>query len=172
MFGDSTINMETFEFQLITKNIEDIVKERNIFKNPYESFGMKIGATLAYLIGFPVVYVLIEFINKELEDQNKTIFNLLLACNYGILIFFLPICAGVDLIIVWFGPLPTLICQMQNIAKGSFTMVFFVTLYSIFVLRFLFVVVWSKMKIINDYLLAAIIIRTSLFLGKHFLRKN
>ena len=159
--------METFEFHLISSQIEEILQERNIFKDPYQSTGLKIGATLVYLAVFPVVFIIYKFINKEIEDQNKTIFNLLLACNYSIVILYLTALVGLDLAVAWFGPFPALICQMENIAKGTLLCCFFGTLYSLFVLRFFHIVVWSRMKIINDYLLAAIIINTSFVIGKY-----
>ena len=158
--------METLEFNLTNKNLEDIIKEQNIFKDPYESIWVKFGATISYLMGVPVVTILYDFIQKEVNDQHKTIFNLLLAYTYFAVICFLTICVGVDLARIWIGPFPVWICQLQNITKGALFISFFGTLFAIFALRFFFVVVWSKMKITKDYLLAAIIIRTTLLLGK------
>ena len=157
--------METFEFNLIRKSLKDIIEEQNIFKDPYESIWVKFGATIAYFTGVPVATILYDFIQKEINDQNKTIFNLLLAYAYSLVICFLTICVGVDVARIWIGPFPVLICRLQNITKISIFISLIATLFAIFVLRFFFVVVWSKMKVINDYLLAAIIIRTTLLIG-------
>ena len=164
--------METLEFNLINKKLEDIIKEQNIFKDPYESIWVKFVATISYLMGVPVVTILYDFIQKEVNDQHKTIFNLLLAYTYFAVICFLTICVGVDLARIWIGPFPVWICQLQNITKGSLFLSVLATSFAIFSLRFFFVVVWSKMKIIKDYLLAAIIIRTTLLLGTVFKEKK
>ena len=149
--------------------LEILEEDLNIFVDPYESVWMKIVATFFYLIGILGSIIIYDFLQKEVEDQNKTIINLLLVWAYLLIIFLATFLTGLDLIRAWIGPFPLFICQLQNILKGTVVFSFFCTLFSIFVLKFFFIVIWSKMKIINDFLLWKIIVQTTVFIGK-FLR--
>ena len=68
----------------------------------------------------------------------------------------------------WFGPYPLWLCEMLNVAKIGLITTFYLTCFFLFVLRFFFVVIWKKMKIIEDHLLSSLVRRITFFLGKNF----
>ena len=72
---------------------------------------------------------------------------------------------GIDLIGIWFGPFPTILCDFINITKASFTATYIFTLFNIFVLNFMFVCVWKKMRMMIDLLLFHLISRLSVMLA-------
>ena len=72
---------------------------------------------------------------------------------------------GIDLIGIWFGPFPTILCDFINITKASFTVTYIFTLFNIFVLNFMFVCVWKKMRMMIDLLLFHLISRISVMLA-------
>ena len=72
---------------------------------------------------------------------------------------------GIDLIGIWFGPFPTILCDFINISKASFTATYIFTLFNIFVLNFMFVCVWKKMRMMIDLLLFHLISRLSVMLA-------
>ena len=146
-------------------NVSQEYFNSNTFVDPYEDISTKIAATFCYFIGIISSIVMFDFLKKEFENNNKTIFNLLLASAYTILIIYVTLCIGMDLMRAWVGPFPLFLCQLQNIAKGTLVFAFYCALFAIFVLRFFFVVIWSKMKIINDFLVLRIIILTSFMIG-------
>ena len=66
---------------------------------------------------------------------------------------------GIDLVGIWFGPFPTLMCELINITKGTITFSLVFVLFNIFIIKFMFVCVWKKMKMMNDFLLFHLISR-------------
>ena len=76
------------------------------------------------------------------------------------LIIYLVFCVGFDLAGIWFGPFPVLLCEFINISKAIVYLSFISTFFIIFIIIFMFVCVWRKMKIMNDFLIFHIITRT------------
>lgn len=142
--------------------------EENVFISPYESIWLRLSALVAYLTGLLVCGLLHDFIKNEVDEQKKTVCNLLTAYSHFLMIAYLLIFPFLDLIQAWIGPFPYLFCQLQNIGKTALLTSNCVTLFVSFVLRFFLIVIWTRMKIINDYLIARLVIRIGLFLGKHF----
>ena len=72
---------------------------------------------------------------------------------------------GIDLIGLWFGPFPTILCDFINVTKASFTVTYIFTLFNIFMLNFMFVCVWKKIRMMIDLLLFHLISRISIMLA-------
>ena len=72
---------------------------------------------------------------------------------------------GIDVVGIWFGPFPTILCDIINISKGTITFTFIFTLFNIFIINFMFVCVWKKMRMMIDLLLFHLISRISVMLA-------
>jgi hypothetical protein len=72
---------------------------------------------------------------------------------------------GIDVVGIWFGPFPTILCDFINISKGTITWTFIFTLFNIFIINFMFVCVWKKMRMMNDFLLFHLISRISVMIA-------
>ena len=70
----------------IRYNMPDLVEERNIFVGPYQSVWSKVIGTGSYISGILVSVVIFSFVKNEVQDQNKTVINLLLVFAYLLVI--------------------------------------------------------------------------------------
>ena len=80
-------NSTTFvEFQVFeTTEVEKFLNE---FVGPYQSVWSKVIGTASYVIGILVSFVIFSFVKNEVQDQNKTVINLLLVFAYLLVINF------------------------------------------------------------------------------------
>ena len=80
-------NSTTFvEFQVFeTTEVEKFLNE---FVGPYQSVWSKVIGTGSYVIGILVSFVIFSFVKNEVQDQNKTVINLLLVFAYLLVINF------------------------------------------------------------------------------------
>ena len=70
---------------------------------------------------------------------------------------------------VWFGPLPLAICQIQG--YFTFILVFnfcLLIVFTITLLKFMFICVWKRMREMNDDLIARIIVIWAIFISIWF----
>ena len=72
----------------IRYNMPDLVEEPNIFVGPYQSVWSKVIGTGSYIFGILVSVMIFSFIKNEVEEQNKTVINLLLVFAYLLVINF------------------------------------------------------------------------------------
>ena len=72
--------------------------------------------------------------------------------------FFAIFIVGVDYLRVMLGPLPSWFCKVHLILKGSIFIILPLILTAITVLKFMFICVWKKMRVINDDLIAHAVI--------------
>ena len=61
----------------IRYNKPDLVEEDNIFVGPYQSVWSKVIGTGSYIFGILVSVVIFSFVKNEVQEQNKTVINLL-----------------------------------------------------------------------------------------------
>ena len=67
-------------------NMPYLVEEDNIFVGPYQSVWSKVIGTGSYIFGILVSVVIFSFVKNEVQDQNKTVINLLLVFAYLLVI--------------------------------------------------------------------------------------
>ena len=79
--------------------------------------------------------------------------------------FYTTIIVGFDYLRVMVGPLPFWFCNIKVIFKGGIFMFFGMTLATIVIIKFLLLCVWKHMKVMNDDLIARIVILTSLLVS-------
>ena len=72
----------------IQYNMPDLVEEDNIFVGPYQSVWSKVIGTGSYIFGILVSVVIFSFVKNEVQEQNKTVINLLLVFAYLLVINF------------------------------------------------------------------------------------
>ena len=72
----------------IRYNMPDLVEEDNIFVGPYQSVWSKVIGTGSYIFGILVSVVIFSFVKNEVQEQNKTVINLLLVFAYLLVINF------------------------------------------------------------------------------------
>ena len=72
----------------IRYNMPDLVEEPNIFVGPYQSVWSKVIGTGSYILGILVSVVIFSFVKNEVQEQNKTVINLLLVFAYLLVINF------------------------------------------------------------------------------------
>ena len=74
------------EFQVSeTTEVEKFLNE-NIFVGPYQSLWSKVIGTGSYIFGILVSVVIFSFVKNEVQEQNKTVINLLLVFAYLLVI--------------------------------------------------------------------------------------
>ena len=83
--NNSTIFVE-FQVSEMTE-VEKFLNE-NIFVGPYQSVWSKVIGTGSYIFGILVSVVIFSFVKNEVQDQNKTVINLLLVFAYLLVINF------------------------------------------------------------------------------------
>ena len=82
------VNFEPFnqtEIDVI-REVNDKSEELNIYVDPYQFIWSKIIATISYMAGLALSAIIFSFIKGEVEDQKKTVINLLLAFGYILVI--------------------------------------------------------------------------------------
>ena len=77
-----------FEFQVSEMTEVEKFLNENIFVGPYQSVWSKVIGTGSYVIGILVSFVIFSFVKNEVQDQNKTVINLLLVFAYLLVINF------------------------------------------------------------------------------------
>ena len=83
--NNSTIFVE-FQVSELTE-VEKFLNE-NIFVGPYQSVWSKVIGTGSYIFGILVSVVIFSFVKNEVQEQNKTVINLLLVFAYLLVINF------------------------------------------------------------------------------------
>ena len=78
---------------------------------------------------------------------------------YGIVI------CGIKSSRIWFGPLPLKICQFQHWASQIMIWYFLLTLFFIYLAKFMYICVWKHMRDTNDDLIVMISVRTAVFIS-------
>lgn len=138
--------------------IEDLtihIEESNHYRLP---LWVKLSATISYILGLFGAFILLSFVAYEkngLASPYRMVSNQLLSLFYLNVIFNAIICRGIDLVGIWIGFLPQRICQANiTIKNGFLPITSFMFLVMISFVRFMFVVVWKRMKILNDDFLA------------------
>ena len=81
--NNSTIFVE-FQVSEATE-VEKFLNE-NIFVGPYQSVWSKVIGTGSYIFGILVSVVIFSFVKNEVQEQNKTVINLLLVFAYLLVI--------------------------------------------------------------------------------------
>ena len=81
--NNSTIFVE-FQVSEMTE-VEKFLNE-NIFVGPYQSLWSKVIGTGSYIFGILVSVVIFSFVKNEVQEQNKTVINLLLVFAYLLVI--------------------------------------------------------------------------------------
>ena len=81
--NNSTIFVE-FQVSEVTE-VEKFLNE-NIFVGPYQSLWSKVIGTGSYIFGILVSVVIFSFVKNEVQEQNKTVINLLLVFAYLLVI--------------------------------------------------------------------------------------
>ena len=81
--NNSTIFVE-FQVSEMTE-VEKFLNE-NIFVGPYQSVWSKVIGTGSYIFGILVSVVIFSFVKNEVQEQNKTVINLLLVFAYLLVI--------------------------------------------------------------------------------------
>ena len=91
----SLVEFQASEFTGVEKflneigyNMPDLVEEDNIFVGPYQSVWSKVIGTGSYIFGILVSVVIFSFVKNEVQEQNKTVINLLLVFAYLLVINF------------------------------------------------------------------------------------
>ena len=91
----SLVEFQASEFTEVEKflneiryNMPDLVEEDNIFVGPYQSVWSKVIGTGSYIFGILVSVVIFSFVKNEVQEQNKTVINLLLVFAYLLVINF------------------------------------------------------------------------------------
>ena len=91
----SLVEFQASEFTEVEKflneigyNMPDLVEEDNIFVGPYQSVWSKVIGTGSYMFGILVSVVIFSFVKNEVQEQNKTVINLLLVFAYLLVINF------------------------------------------------------------------------------------
>ena len=75
------------------------------------------------------------------------------------------VASGLDLLRVWYGPLPAGFCQLILLLKGTLGNTGPFIVAGIVAIKFLYICVWKRFKTIEDDLIRVIIVRTAYFLG-------
>ena len=81
--NNSTTYVE-FQVSEVTE-VEKFLNE-NIFVGPYQSVWSKVIGTGSYIFGILVSVVIFSFVKNEVQEQNKTVINLLLVFAYLLVI--------------------------------------------------------------------------------------
>ena len=81
--NNSTTYVE-FQVSEVTE-VEKFLNE-NIFVGPYQSLWSKVIGTGSYIFGILVSVVIFSFVKNEVQEQNKTVINLLLVFAYLLVI--------------------------------------------------------------------------------------
>ena len=80
-------NSTTFvEFQVSEMTQVEKFLNENIFVGPYQSLWSKVIGTGSYIFGILVSVVIFSFVKNEVQEQNKTVINLLLVFAYLLVI--------------------------------------------------------------------------------------
>ena len=80
-------NSTTFvEFQVSEMTEVEKFLNENIFVGPYQSVWSKVIGTGSYIFGILVSVVIFSFVKNEVQEQNKTVINLLLVFAYLLVI--------------------------------------------------------------------------------------
>ena len=148
-----TIYLETLD-----KNyIENAINE-NYFEIP---FWVKALATVAYFISLFSSVILIMFVIYESQgfaSHHRLLTNQFLSWVYSIVAFYSSICCGIEFIGIWIGSLPHGLCKFNAWLMGSLAFVCILFLVMITVIRFMYLCVWKRIKIMMDDLIARIVI--------------
>ena len=78
---------------------------------------------------------------------------------YGIIV------CGIRSFRIWFGPLPLGICHFQRWVSTVVIWYSLITLFFIYLAKFLYICVWKHMRDMNDDLIVNIIVRIALFIS-------
>ena len=105
--------------------MEKSEKIDNYFADPFGTLHMKILATVAYILGLPGCCVALCFIWYETTGRAgpyRTCINQLVSRMYFIVIFHCGIVQLIDLIRVWYGPLPDFMCTALQVTRHTIYM--------------------------------------------------
>ena len=157
--------------------------DSNEYEDPYKSKLTKAFASALYVAQLWIASIIVSFTQKEIQEERKTVINLFLLMAYMLVSFeitlchsqmpfdmvpkleilqfmsnfqvvlYMTVCVGLDLFGAWIGPLPWSICYFTNILKGFCAMGNCCMLLSICTFRFLFVCIWKKMRVMQDFLI-------------------
>ena len=100
-------------------------KVDNYFVDPFGALYMKILATVAYILGLPGCGVVLCFIWYETSGRAgpyRTCINQLVSRMYFLVIFHCGIIQLIDLVRIWYGPLPDLICTSLQVTRHTIYM--------------------------------------------------
>ena len=100
-------------------------KVDNYFVDPFGALYMKILATIAYILGLPGCGVVLCFIWYETSGRAgpyRTCINQLVSRMYFLVIFHCGIIQLIDLVRIWYGPLPDLICTSLQVTRHTIYM--------------------------------------------------
>lgn len=111
----------------------------------FESLWLRLPATGLYVIGLPIASMGLRFTYRELlqPGPKKTAVNQILAMNFGILSLHNIFLMGLDLVRLWYGPLPIPFCRGLFVLKGSVYLSISGFLMAITILKYLIVCVWK-----------------------------
>ena len=84
------MELEIFENYNASNILKDILKEQNIFVDPYQLTYSKIIAIVCYIINIFNTKVIYSFITNEAQDVNKTIINILVVFSYFLVSIHIP----------------------------------------------------------------------------------
>ena len=118
----------------------------------------------------------------KFPDSHQPIGHLvLLCCKYKIklcintflnLYFqgatFQCITGGIEFLRVWIGPLPTPICFVYLTTKGGIATAFVFLMLGVFVMKYLFICKWKRVRQLEDDFIATITLMTAVLIGFGF----
>ena len=117
---------------------------------------VKISATLCYFVSICSSVILVIFVFYErqgMASNYRMLSNQLLSSFYFNMAIASCFCCGIDLFGVWLGELPQKVCQFNVYFKDGLlimTNLMFFCLMSL--TKFMYIVVWKRLKILEDFL--------------------
>ena len=75
------------------------------------------------------------------------------------------VASGLDLLRVWYGPLPAGFCQFSLLVKGTLGNTGPFIVAGIVIIKFLYICVWKRFKTIEDDLIRLFIVTSACFSG-------
>lgn len=120
--------------------------------------------TLIYFVSLPFSLIVLVFVGYEMQglaSNYRTLINQLLSFQNGLAVFFAVILMGVDILNVWLGSLPMPICGFACWSKNVVSAIGCIILAVISIQKFFTICVWKSMRVMNDDLIARIVIVAS-----------
>ena len=161
--------------------------EPNFFENPWDSLVMRITATTFWLIalcGSIIIFAYVYYETQGYAASFRTVINQLVTwCYFYVSLYstshivwkslkstfqiavFQTIAGVINLTRAWIGPLPAFICYLNLLLKGGIANGFLFLMLGIFVMKYLFICKWKRLRPIDDDFVARITVLSAVFWG-------